>query len=412
MERILDRGAAALSMDPLELRMMNLVPAEEMPFDAGILYRDGNRLVVDAGDVPGALGLAADRADYRGWRERQVELRAQGRYLGIGSATYIEGTGIGPGESAEVVIDADGVTSVFVAPPSQGQGHATTLGQICSAELGLDISKVRVVQGDTADIESGGGTIASRTAVVVGNAVARAARHLREQLLEHAAPLLECTSEDLELVAGRVRVRGSASRSLAVSDVVASSATTLVGRGEFSPSVVTFASGAHVAIVEVDPWTGIVRVLRYVVVHDCGTVVNPIIVDGQVAGGVAQGIGGALLEELVYDSGGQLVTGSFMDYLLPRATDLCDIEVHHLETPSSANPLGIKGCGEAGTVAPPAVIAGAVEDALSDFGATVTSCPLTPWVVASLVDGDRLLEMGGPPVGRSPVAAGLLVPDL
>jgi carbon-monoxide dehydrogenase large subunit len=403
MERILDRAAAALSMDPLDLRIRNLVPAAEMPFDAGILYRDGNRLVLDAGDVPGALRIAAERADYDGWRQRQAELLGEGRHVGIGAATYVEGTGIGPGDSAEVVLDAAGAVTVFVAPPSQGQGHATTLGQICAAALGVELAHVRVVQGDTADIASGSGTIASRTAVVVGNAVARAAHDLRERLLGIGAVRLECATQDLELADGRVVVRGSPSASLSLADLAASSPDPLVGRGEFSPPGVTFASGAHVAVVEADPWTGVVRVLRYVAVHDCGTVINPTVVDGQVTGGVAQGVGGALFEELVYDAAGQLVTGSFMDYLLPRATDLCDIEVHHLETPSSRNPLGIKGCGEAGTVAPPAAIAGAVEDALRGLGARVTSCPLTPWVVASLVDEGVLAALGPPRV--APLAA-------
>ena len=396
MERILDRGAAELSMDPLELRLRNLVPPEEMPFDAGILYRDGNPLVLDAGDVPAALRLAADQADYDGWRARQTLLRAQGRHVGIGVATYVEGTGIGPGDEAVIELDPTGAATVRVAPPSQGQGHATTLGQICAAELGVDLASVRVVQGDTADIATGSGTIASRTAVVVGNAVARAAQDLRARVLERAATHFECAPGDLELGDGRVFVRGSPSLSLTLAAVAESAPERLVGLGEFSPSGVTFASGAHVAVIEADPWTGVVRVLRYVAAHDCGTVVNPTVVDGQVTGGVAQGIGGALFEELVYDDAGQLVTGSFMDYLLPRSTDLCDIVVHHLETPSAANPLGIKGCGEAGTVAPPAAIAGAVEDALRPLGARVTSCPLTPWVVASLVDEDRLADLGPP----------------
>ena len=392
MERALDRAAAELALDPVELRRRNLVGASEMPYDAGIPYRDGRRLVLDAGDVPAGLELAVREAGYTDWRRRQAELRREGRYLGIGVGTYVEGTGIGPGELAEVRIEPDGGVRVAVALPSQGQGHATTLAQICADELTVRLERIRVVQGDTGVVAEGGGTIASRTAVVVGNAVGAAARNLRDELLLAAAKLLEASADDLELRAGRVQVRGAPRQSLALAEVA-----TLVGDGDglaaggqFTPPGVTFASGAHLAVVEVDPWLGQVTVLRYVVVHDCGVVVNPAIVEAQVAGGVAQGIGGALLEELVYDDDGQLLTGSFMEYLLPRSTGLPDIEVLHLQTPSARNPLGIKGVGEAGTIGPPAVIAGAVEDALAPFGARVDRCPLPPHAVAGLVPDDAL----------------------
>jgi CO/xanthine dehydrogenase Mo-binding subunit len=397
MERVLDRAAAALGLDPVELRRRNLLGRDDMPYDAGIPYRDGSPLVLDAGDVAGSLELAVREAGYHDWRRRQAELRRAGRYLGIGVGTYVEGTGIGPAELAEVRVEPDGGVRVAVALPSQGQGHATTLAQICADELGVGLDRVRLVQGDTGVIGEGGGTIASRTAVVVGNSVGEAARNLREELVKAAAGLLETAPEDLEVRAGRVQVRGAPRLSLALAEVA-----TLVGdgdglaaQGSFTPPGVTFASGAHLAVVEVDPWLGQVTVLRYLVVHDCGVVVNPTIVEAQVAGGVAQGIGGALLEELVYDDEGQLLTGSFMEYLVPRSTGLPGIEVLHQETPSARNPLGIKGVGEAGTIGPPAVIAGAVEDALAPFGARVDRCPLPPYVVAGLVPDDALLGAGG-----------------
>lgn len=396
MERILDRAARELGIDPVELRRRNLIGAAEMPHDTGIPYRDGSRLVLDAGDLAGGLDLAVERGDYQGWRRRQADLREAGRYLGIGVATYVEGTGIGPGERAEVRVEPSGQVRITVALPSQGQGHATTLAQICADELSVRLDDVRLIQGDTAAMSQGDGTIASRTAVVVGNAVGEAARNLREELLRAGAEALEAAPDDLELRDGRVRVRGAPSRSLRLAEVAvaAGDGNGLAAGGSFTPPGVTFASGAHLAVVEVDPWTGSVRVLRYLVVHDCGRVINPTIVEAQVAGGVAQGIGGALLEELVYDSDGQLLTGSFMDYLLPRSTGLPAIEVLHLETPSLRNPLGIKGVGEAGTIGPPAVIAGAVEDALAPFGARVTRCPLPPHVVAGLVPDDALLGSG------------------
>jgi carbon-monoxide dehydrogenase large subunit len=294
-----------------------------------------------------------------------------------------------------VRVEPDGGVLVAVALPSQGQGHATTLAQICAEMLTVGLDRVRLVQGDTGVVGEGGGTIASRTAVVVGNAVGEAARHLRDQLVRAGAELLEAAPGDLELRAGRVQVRGAPGRSLALSEVatLAGDGDGLAARGRFTPPGVTFASGAHLAVVEVDPWLGEVKVLRYLVVHDCGVVVNPAIVEGQVAGGVAQGIGGALLEELVYDDG-QLLTGSFMEYLVPRSTGMPGIEVFHLQTPSARNPLGIKGVGEAGTIGPPAVLAGAVEDALAPFGARVRRCPLPPHVVAGLVPDDALLAEG------------------
>jgi carbon-monoxide dehydrogenase large subunit len=371
-----------------------------MPYDAGIPYRDGSRLILDAGDVPGSLEVAVAEGGYEGWRRRQAELRAAGRFVGIGVGTYVEGTGIGPGELAEVRIEPDGGVLVAVALPSQGQGHATTLAQICADVLTVGMDKVRLVQGDTGVVAEGGGTIASRTAVVVGNAVGDAAGNLRDALVRAAAELLEAAPEDLELRAGRVQVRGAPRQSLALAEVATlvgdgpsdgpAAGAGLAAEGRFTPPGVTFASGTHMAVVEVDPWLGEVKILRYLVVHDCGRVINPAIVEAQVAGGVAQGIGGALLEELVYDSEGQLLTGTFMEYLLPRSTGVPAIEVFHLQTPSARNPLGIKGVGEAGTIGPPAVLAGAVEDALAPFGARVTRCPMPPHAVAALVPGDAI----------------------
>jgi carbon-monoxide dehydrogenase large subunit len=392
IERALDVGARELGLDPIELRRRNLLGAADMPYQAGIPYRDGSDLVLDAGDVRGSLEVAVDQGDYEGWRRRREELRPQGRYLGIGVATYVEGTGIGPGEHAEVRIDPTGRVGIAVALPSQGQGHATTLAQICADELTVELDDVHLVQGDTDVVGEGGGTIASRTAVVVGNSVGDASRNLREDVLRKAAELLETAPEDLELHDGTVEVRGAPSRSLSLAEIASAAGQGgIAAGGGFTPPGVTFASGTHFAVVEVDPWTGAVAVLSYLVVHDCGRVINPSIVDGQVAGGVAQGIGGALLEELVYDEDGQLLTGSFMDYLLPRSSGLPPIQVHHIETPSARNPLGIKGVGEAGTIGPPAAIANAVEDALRPFGARVRRCPLPPHVVAGLIPDEALL---------------------
>jgi carbon-monoxide dehydrogenase large subunit len=237
----------------------------------------------------------------------------------------------------------------------------------------------------------GGGTIASRTAVVVGNAVAGAANELRRLIVESAGAALEAAPDDLEVVDDRVIVAGAPSRSISLADCASTSAASqpgnrLEGRAQFDPPTVTFAHGVHVAVVEVDEATGEVKVLRYVVVHDCGKMINPMIVEGQIVGGVAQGIGGALSEELIYDESGQLMTASFLDYQIPRMTDLPDIEVHHVETASERNPLGLRGVGEAGAIGPPAAIAGAVEDALRDLDVVVERCPMPPSYVVSLID--------------------------
>lgn len=395
MDRILDRAAKEIGLDPAEIRRRNLLRAEEMPYDAGIFYRDGNRLVIDGGDPGGCLERALAEAGYDEWRGRQQTLREEGRYVGIGISCYIEGTGIGPYEVAEARIDPSGRVIVSVAFPSQGQGHETTLAQICADQLGVRIEDVRIRQGDTGLVAYGGGTIASRTAVLVGNAVADASRRLKEQVLKVASDRLEAAPGDLEIADGEVRVKGVPSTRLTLAEASSSvlpgggspgvAGPGLEQRGAFDPPQVTFANGVHVAITEVDVGTGEVELLRYVVVHDCGRVINPVIVEGQIAGGVAQGIGGALLEELVYNEDAQLIAGSFMDYLIPRAPDMPDLDIVHLETPSTLNPLGIKGVGEAGAISPPAAVIGAIEDALAPFGVSVSRCPMTPSQIAGLL---------------------------
>ena len=389
MERILDRAARQTGIDPMELRRINAVRADEMPYDAGIPYRDGQRLVVDGGDFPKALEMALESAGYASFRDEQATARAAGRHIGIGIAGYIEGTGVGPFETAQVRVTAAGDVVVEVALPSQGQGHETILAQICAEALGVPMSAVQVVAGDTLSHAWGGGTIASRTAVVVGNAVMAAATEVRDHAARLASDRLEVAVTDLVFEGGRVFVAGSPDRGFGLGQLAVGAApgagrsggaeqVGLRAERAFQPPMVTFASGIHVALVEVDIETGAVRIDRYIVVHDCGRLINPLIVEGQIQGGIAQGIGGALFEELIYDETGQLVSGTLMDYGMPRSTDIPDVEMHHLETPSARNPLGVKGVGEAGTIAVPAAIIGAVEDALEPFGAEIDSCPLTP----------------------------------
>jgi aerobic carbon-monoxide dehydrogenase large subunit len=386
VERALERAARALGLDPLELRLRNLLRPDELPFRAGILYRDGEPLVLDGGDYPAALRRAAKLADYAG---AKATGERDGRRLGVGVACYVEGTGIGPFEGAAVRVERDGRVLVRTGACSQGQGHATVLAQVCAERLGVDPGMVTVVGGDTAGLDRGWGTVASRSAVVAGNAVAAAALTVREQAVARAAAMLEVAEADLVVDDGRVAVAGAPERGLDLEDLARAAeagGAELAAVEYFEPPTVTWANGAHAAVVEVDPGTGEVRVLRYAVVHDCGRPINPAIVDGQVHGGVAQGIGGALFEELVYDEEGQLLSGTLADYLVPTAADVPPIALAHTETPSPLNPLGVKGVGEGGAIPGPAAIANAVEDALGQRGRVVRRTPLSPAYVRSLLD--------------------------
>jgi carbon-monoxide dehydrogenase large subunit len=389
----LDRAAAAIGMDPVELRRRNLLREDELPLRAGIPYRDGHPLVMDIGAPGPCLEEALDALDFEEFRREQASARARGRRLGLGVAGYVEGTGIGPAETAVVTADRDGAVTVMVATSAQGQGHRTTLAQVAADGLGVPVANVTVRQGDTSLPAQGNGAVASRTMVVAGNAVAEGARALRERLVAGAADLLEASPADIVVADGRLGVVGT-EPALGVGDVVerllanAPGETVLQATGRFAPATVTFAHGIHAAIVELDPVTGAVTIVRYVVVHDAGRVANPLIVDGQVAGGVVQGIGAALSEGLRYADDGQLLTATLADYRLPRATDVPDIEMVHRETLSERNPLGFKGVGEAGIIAAPVAVVNAVADAIGPRGAELTFCPVASEDVLRLLAAD------------------------
>jgi len=391
MERALDRLARALGMDPGELRARNLIGPEQMPYATGIVYRDGTDQVYDSGDYPHLLERARAHAE-----AARAELGGDGRRIGVGYACYVEGTGVGPFESARVRVEPSGRLTVFTGSSSQGQSHRTTLAQIAADAVGVSVSDVDVVGGDTGTLSHGFGTIASRSVVVAGNAIATAGGEVRDRLLELAADRLEASPGDLELRDGVIHVAGSPETAMPIAAVVGpltpfnpgrpKDAAPVVEAGAIHrPSTVTYAAGAHAAIVAVDERTGVVEVLRYVVVHDCGRVINPTVADGQITGGVLQGIGGALLEELVYGEDGQLQTGSFIDYLLPTASEAPEFVLEHADVPSPLNPLGVKGLGEGGAIGPPAAVANAVEDALADLGVVVRECPLGPSQVRELI---------------------------
>ena len=384
VERALDLAARRLGIDPVELRLRNLVRPEEMPLDTGILYRDGEPLVLDAGDLPTALRRVTELVG----RDAPGDDRLDGRLLGRGVGMYVEGTGIGPYEGALVRVEEDGRVSVRTGACSQGQGHQTVFAQVCADHLDVDPDAVDVVGGDTEGLEKGWGTVASRCAVVAGNAVATAAAEVRGKLLELAGAQLEIAPADLTVAHGQVVPAGSADRALdfaALAALARERGTQLAATTYYEPPTVTWSSGAHCAVVAVDPETGEVELLRYAVVHDCGREINPMIVAGQVHGGVAQGIGGALYEEVVYDDEGQLLNGTLADYLVPSAGEIPRLAVEALESPSPLNPLGFRGVGEGGAIGPPAAIANAVEDALRSTGCVVRRTPLTPAYVRSLL---------------------------
>lgn len=391
VERSLDLAARELGLDPVELRLRNLVRPEQMAFDAGILYRDGEPLVLDGGDYPAVLSRAAELVDWKGVERGERD----GRLIGRGVGVYVEATGIGPYEGALVRVGGDGRVSVRTGACSQGQGHATVFAQVCADGLGVHPDAVDVVGGDTEGLEKGWGTVASRSAVVAGNAVFEAAEQVRDQALRIAAELLEAAVPDLAIVDGRVSPRGAPARALdlgAVAKAAEERGTPLVATVYFEPPTVTWSSGVHAAVVAVDPETGAVELLRYVVVHDCGREINPLIVAGQVRGGVAQGIGSALYEEVLYDDEGQLLNATLADYLVPTAGEVPPIELGRFETSSPLNALGVRGVGEGGAIGPPAAIANAVDDALAQRPATLSGgvvrrTPLTPEYVRSLSTG-------------------------
>jgi carbon-monoxide dehydrogenase large subunit len=396
MERIIDCLARKLGLDPCDVRMKNLVPTAAMPYDTGLLYRDGHAQVYDSGNFPELLRRARDGIDLDSLRARQRQLRDDGRLLGVGFAMYVEGTGMGPFEGAAVRVLPSGRIQVATGASSQGQGHRTAYAQITADALGVPLDMIDVIGGDTSAIAFGIGTIASRSTVTAGNAIHQAATKVRQRVLSLAEPMLEAAATDLEIVDGKVGVRGVPGCAVPLSEIARAAAVAVLRKGAsgdgllaetayFSPPTVTYASAAHCAVVCVDPASGVVVIERYLVVHDCGRVVNPLLADGQVVGGVAQGIGGALCEHLVYDGTGQPLTGSFMDYAVPVASTVPAIELDHIESLSTRNLLGVKGLGEGGAIGPPAAIANAVEDALQSYGVVIRRGPLSPARVRALI---------------------------
>lgn len=409
LDRALDLVAADCGLDPAELRRRNLIEPHEIPRPMGMPYRDGAEMVYDSGDFPAQLEQALEAFGYDDWRDQQAEWQSQGRRLGIGISSYVEGSGFGPHEGAIVRLDPTGNVHVVTGAKPHGQGLETTLAQVCADELGVDVERVTVSSGDTGAIQYGIGTFASRSAVTAGTAVGIAAQRLREKVLAVAGVLLDTLPAELELVDEGVVVRGEG-RGVSWAELATAAAPGprsrlpagvepgLEEQYYFQPPTVTFASGTHLTAVEVDEETGFVRVLRYLTVDDCGRMLNPTVVEGQIHGGVAHGIGSALYEESVYDEDCQLLSGSYMDYLLPSAVEVPPIEVGHQECLSQLNPFGIKGCGEGGAVSPPAAIANAIADAFRPRLVELNRVPIRPEAVLAAVrrSQEQGHQEGGP----------------
>jgi carbon-monoxide dehydrogenase large subunit len=393
-ERLMDMAAARLGLDPKEIRLRNFVRAEDFP------YKIGSGIVWDRSGFTECLTTACERIGYDALRRRQAEVRAAGKWFGIGIASYAELTGIGsrisvaPGmpintgtETATVTIDSTGAVTAAFGIASHGQGLETTLAQIIAEHLGARLADIRIVQGDSAAVAGGSGTYASRSTVLAGGAATLATTAVREKLINAAAHLLEAAPGDLAAHDGRVTVAGTdrvvTFREIARAVYAEMGRLPPDARGElvatrtYDPVFGTTTSATHIAAVEIDPQTFEIKVVRFVVAEDCGRLVNPLIVDGQVHGGVAQGIGAALYEEIVHDAG-QLHTASLVDYLVPSACEIPALEVVHLETESPTTLGGFRGMGEGGTIGAPAAIANAVADALAPLGIAINELPVTP----------------------------------
>jgi carbon-monoxide dehydrogenase large subunit len=392
MERVMDLVAHHLGIDAADVRRRNMIPAEAMPFTSGVPYRDGSPVVYDGGDYPAAFEKALFAlGGLRQIRERQRAAWDEGRYVGLGLGSYVEGTGAGPFEGATVRVEPSGTLYVATGACAQGQGHETVFAQITADEWGIAPNDVHVVVSDTGAIALGYGTIASRSAVNSSAAIRRASGVLRQKVFAIAAHILGTHTQDLELRDGRVFGRNHSNISLSLKEIAAASMPGwdnnrpqgITGGLEvteyFEPPTVTWSYATHAALVEIDMRVFVPKIRNYVVVHDAGVLINPKLAEGQVLGGVCQGIGGGLFEEVVYGGDGQLLTGSLIDYLVPTASDLPpSIQVLHTETPSTLNELGIKGLGEGGAIAPPVVVANAVCDALRPFGIELFATPIRP----------------------------------
>jgi carbon-monoxide dehydrogenase large subunit len=391
IERMIDYAACQLGMDPMKIRMRNLVTRTQYPVRTGIIGQDFVENVLDSGDYPKSLEKVSEMIGYEKFiREEQPRLKAEGKHKGIGIVCFTEGTSVGPYEGARITVGANGKVTVATGISTQGQGHFTVYAQIAAEQLGVEVKNVKVITGDTGHFHWGAGTFASRGAAVAGTAVHKAAVKIRQKAVLLGSQYLGVPEDQIELCDGRVCVKGQHERSLALGEIAQKANPT---RGTFpegaepgleavdyyGPPYGATGAGAVAMIVDVDPETMGVKIERMALVHDAGTIINPMLIEGQVLGGISMGVGNSFYEKLVYDEGGQLLSASFMDYLVPQASDMPEqIELGHIVSPSPLNPLGIKGVGEAGAIPTPACFVQALENALADCNLQITETPLSP----------------------------------
>ena len=402
IERMIDRVARELGIDPVKVRKKNFPKPSEFPF------KTATGLAYDSGNYQPALNKALKVAGYEKLRRDQKRLRTQGRYLGIGLSTYVEICAMGPKgmwEYGKVQMEPTGKVTVLSGASPHGQGQQTSFAQIVADELGVELDDITVIHGDTAVVPKGIGTFGSRATAVGGIAIYQAAQKVKEKAREFASHLLEVDPDDLNFAEGRFSVKGVPKKGLTIQQIAhevhqvgrlpKNMEPGLFAESQFEPSNFTFPFGTHICVVEVEPQTGKIEIKKYVAVDDCGKVINPLLVDGQIQGGIVQGLGQALFEEVIYDEAGQLLTGSLMDYALPRAADLPRLNLTRTETPTPVNPLGIKGIGEAGTIGSTPAVVSAVVDALAPFGVAHIDMPLTPQKIWSLCQGKKAAIIGG-----------------
>jgi len=401
IERLLDRVARELKLDRAEVRRRNLIPADKMPYESPLKARSGAAILYDSGDYPAAQAELLTKAGWDSFSRRQKEAREQGRYIGIGVANGLKGTGRGPFESAVVRVSGTGSISVMTGAAAIGQGVATALAQICASELGVHPGKIHVVTGDTATVPVGLGAFASRQTVTAGSSVLLAARALADKAKKLAGMLMQTAPDDLELAEGLVRVKASPDRAISLAELARvlrggpgyafppGFEPGLEASASFRTDLLAYATACHAVEVEVDIETGGVRILKYLTLHDSGLHINPMMVEGQTKGGVAHGIGNALFEWMGYDDTGQPTTTTFADYLLPTAPEIPRISASYRQTPSPLNPLGVKGAGETGVIAAAPAVMSAIENALEPFGVKIEQTPLPPHKLLELIARGR-----------------------
>ena len=398
MERLMDRAARGLGLDRAELRERNMIAGAEMPYKKPLKTRAGVNITYDSGDFPKSQRMATEAAGWASFGDRQAKARAEGRYLGIGASFGVKGTGRGPFETAIVRVGTSGRIAVYTGAAPMGQSTRTMLAQVVAEQLGGDMANIEVICGDTGPVTMGMGGFGSRQTITAGSSAHLAAIEVREKALKIAAHMLEASEQDLEIEGREIRVKGVPDMKVSLGKIANAVAGTpgyslppgitpgLESTKNWVTDPLAYCYGSHVCEVEVDPETGAVHILNYVIVHDSGTIINPMIVLGQVQGGAAHGIGNALFEWMAYDETAQPVTTTFAEYLLPSAPEMPNFDIRFLESPSPLNPLGVKGCGEGSTVPAAAAVISAIEDALAPFGVTVSEAPVSPPRLVALIE--------------------------